>query len=152
MTKYLGKDERNALIAEFDLGLPCSNPYFYVMKNKKGIYNVKRVRTTSQKKEEEIEEVFDDDVQAALDLLKLKLPDRIRIKKQGPPVEDVILTEEQKAKIKQIEQETGVKIKVPKSKPVKETPVIIAEPLKKDVIVPAKEEVIEVKVEKPKAL
>jgi hypothetical protein len=151
MTKYLGKDERNALIAEFDLGQPCSNPFFYVMKNKKGVYNVKRVRT-NQKKEEPEEEIFDDDVQAAIDLLKEKLPDRIRIRKPGPPVEEVVLTEEQDAMIKQIEKQTGVKIKVPKSKPIKEMFVPAPEPLVKDVIIPAKEETPEVKVEKPKAL
>jgi hypothetical protein len=72
----------------------------------------------------------------------------VRIKKPGPPKEELVLTDDQMEMIAQIEAETGVKIKLPKTKPAKES----APALVKDVVVPVPETVPETKVEKPKAL
>jgi hypothetical protein len=155
MTKYLTKDERNALVAEFNLGLPCSNPYFYVMKNKKGIINVKRVKEGAAKKEEPVEEVFSEEVQTALDFLEQELPGRIKVKKPKPPTEEVKLTPEIEETLMALSKQLGVKITVPKKKEIKEAKVveeIVSKPLEQDHIVPAKEAVPETKPEKPKAL
>jgi hypothetical protein len=157
MSKYLGKDERLALIAEFDQGKPCSNPYFYVMKNKKGIYNVKRVKENAKPKEEPIEEIYSPEVQAAINLIKSELgDDRLKIKKPKPPTEEVIMTKDQEALLEILKKQLNVDIKVPKRRNIEITVEDEEDdhpaPLKKDVIVPVKETVPEEKVEKPKAL
>jgi hypothetical protein len=173
MSKYLNKDERNALIKEFDLGLPCSNPFFYVMKNVKGIYNIKRVKEGAKPKEEPIQEVFDDDVQEALDLLNSKLPGRVRVKKPQPPKEKVVMDDATKELLAQLSAKLGVEIKVPKEKKIdtKKAPIVEDDPeeeddegvevdyiepprkpIKQDKIKPVKEHVPETKVDKPKAL
>jgi hypothetical protein len=119
MSKNLTKDERAALIAEFDLGIEPSqiNPDYYVIKNKNGVYNCRQIKLRKKPVEETVIE-YSDTVKAAMTTIENELgTGSIRVKKPQAARDPVVLSEEAKAAVALIEQQTGVKVRVPKSKP-----------------------------------
>jgi hypothetical protein len=118
MTKFLNKDERAALIAEFDQGLPPSNPDFYVKKNKNGVYNVRQTKLKKQPTEETVTD-YSDAVKLAMSTIESELgTGSVRVKKPQSAREPVILSDEAKAALKLIEEQTGCKVRVPKTRPI----------------------------------
>jgi hypothetical protein len=123
MTKFLNKDERAALIEEFDQGIIPSqiNPEFYVMKNKNGVYNVRQTKLKKQPSEESKIE-YSDAVKLAMSTIENELgTGAVKVRKPQAAREPVILSEEAKAAVALIEEQTGVKVRVPKSKPISST-------------------------------
>ena len=53
MSVRLGKDERAALIAEFEQGKPSSNPSYYCVKDKNGKVMIRKVKAPKQPLSEE---------------------------------------------------------------------------------------------------
>ena len=55
MSKRLGKDERAKLIAEYEKEGKISDPNFYVIKDKNGKTQVRRVRAKKESKDEQVD-------------------------------------------------------------------------------------------------
>jgi hypothetical protein len=119
MTKFLSKDARAALIAEFDQGIPSSNPDFYVMRNKNGVYNVRQTKLKKQPSEEQEVPQYSDAVKLAMSTIENELGQgSVKVKKPQPAREPVVLSDEARMALRLIETETGCKVRVPKSRPI----------------------------------
>lgn len=60
MSKRLGKDERAKLIAEYEKDGKISDPNFYILKDKNGKIQVRRVRSKKESSDEQVDNASND--------------------------------------------------------------------------------------------
>ena len=60
MSKRLGKDERAKLIAEYEKEGKISDPNFYILKDKNGKIQVRRVRSKKESSDEQVDNSSND--------------------------------------------------------------------------------------------